>query len=191
MLCKSSLWSVYEEGLRVLLYSGVGSTGVASPTLSTGGIPPGATSSPPSALLLTPSPSMPSLATLSVFNKAESLEATASLPRVRPLSWGSRESEVTGGSPVTSPSDACSPCSHLLLPLGTLLPASLAPSLLINLTIRLEGGVTGTVERGDSKLTCLETGPKMWSPVPGDFRYPAGVRVAITFTEGGKQGVQS
>ena len=81
----------YDEGLCVLLYSGAGSTGVASPTLPTGGIPPGATSSPPSTLLLTPSPSMPSLATLSVFNRAESLEATASLPWVRPLSWDSRD----------------------------------------------------------------------------------------------------
>ena len=100
---------------------------------------------------------MPSLATLSVFNRAEGLEATASLPRVRPLSWDSREAEVTVGSPVTPPSDACSPCSHSLLPLVTLLPASLAPSLLINLTIRLKAGMRGTVEWGNSKSTCPDT----------------------------------
>lgn len=124
---------------------------------STGCIPSGATSPPPSALLLAPSPSIPSLATLSVFNRAEGLEATASLPWVRPLSWDSQEAEVTGGSSVTPPSHARSPCSHSLPPLVSLLPASLAPSLLINLTIRLKGDVRGTVERGDSKLTCPDT----------------------------------
>lgn len=152
------LWSNSLQGRSwcpALFRSGKHRGGLSHP--STGCIPSGATSPPPSALLLASSPSIPSLATLSVFNRAEGLEATASLPWVRPLSWDSQEAEVTGGSSVTPPSDACSPCSHSLLPLVSLLPDSLAPSLLINLTIRLKGDVRGTVERGDSKLTCPDT----------------------------------
>lgn len=91
---------------------------------------------------------------------------------------------------MTSPSDACPPAPTLLCPSvpPSRFPRSFPPDKSHDQARR---GCEGDSGAGRQQADFLETGPKTWSPVPGDFRYPAGVQAAVTFTEGGKQGAQS